>query len=137
MNKMRKNDFIFYSLLLGVFVISLLLYYFTSILPEKSKDYEGCDELKRVKYEQFTGVVSAKYIDSSNHCFKTAHINLSGNRTYTKIFVDQYGNIFNLFNVGDVIIKKRGQLQYYIKRKGTAKTLIEAKFANDCRIESF
>lgn len=87
------------------------------------KFYEGVNKLipnkkasEFYRDDNYSGIVSAKYIDSLRHNYRTIVVE-GGNKTQKILFDHENGGFFEFVQIGDSLFKKRDTLDVRLKRK--------------------
>jgi len=76
--------------------------------------------------EEYSGIIINKFIDREEHNFKKVIINENSSERVILLDIEQ-GGLFEFLNVGDSIIKTKGNLKVKVIRNNVD-TLIEMKF---------
>ena len=94
---------------LVIFIILIILLYFA---PQSGDE---CESRQEYLDEYFVGVVDSKYKDSTEHMFNI--INVGHKRLNLVDFSYDINNLYGFVQIGDSLIKQKGELGVRIKRK--------------------
>ncbi len=115
---------------LNIFVGIIVALVFLVILPIVLYKSSDCGKESDMKDQYYSGVIVAKYQDSTQHAYDTWNIQPFNKPTYYKVhLVHEDVVIYNLSEVGDTIYKPRGTLRVLLKRNDLS---IDTAFVYDC-----
>ncbi|MAO09922.1 MAG: hypothetical protein CMC07_03295 [Flavobacteriaceae bacterium] len=105
-----------------ILTISIIVFLFLSGVVVY-KFYKGVNNLipnkkasEFYREDNYSGIVSAKYIDSLQHNYRTIVVK-RGNKTQKVLFDHENGGFFELVKVGDSLFKKKDTLDIRLKSK--------------------
>jgi hypothetical protein len=96
---MKKEFFMLGSLLFVIIYSCIIVKYGRQIHKTQT-----CENLKDFKKEEYFSVVSKKFIDEKNHCFRT--INFRNREPW--VLVDDTTSFFDIIERNDSLVKKAG-----------------------------
>ncbi len=107
-----KNKYVLVLVMFYLSVIFFLIYlFYIKVLELNDKKVNDV-----YREAQYSGYVIKKYIDSTQHNFKT--IVLKEKKDVSSILFDfEIGGFYEFVQVGDSISKQSGALKIYLKRK--------------------
>ncbi len=116
-----------YSFLLVLVFLSIMFYAPKLILP-KIYDYNYTSASNNYKKAQYSGYVANKFIDSTQHNYKTV-ILVEKDAVNSIIFDFEIGGLYEFIEINDTIVKDIGSLSISLSRSNLD-TIIEMEIYN-------
>lgn len=112
--------------IIGILLVTILFFLIVCLLPTlKDSECIWNNELKKIK---LNGVVTKKYIDSTNHSFPFLEIKQFVSDTVIKVgLVGDTSNAYNIISVGDTIAKTKGS-NLILLQNSQGKTVVKIDF---------
>ncbi len=84
------------------------------------------DEIKYLQNEYIKWVIEAKYIDENNKKMETIEYydTIGKKKTKSEIHLLMYRDIYNYLQIGDTLVKTKGELLFYVKRGKESKSFL-------------
>lgn len=92
------------------FIVIILAFYMINYY-----DY-NCAREKSMKKRVLNGIVTAKYLDSTQHNFPRINFTTFTGKLGYEYIINEHNNIYDQISVGDTIVKNQNSLKIVIKK---------------------
>ncbi len=112
-------------LITGAIGLLFIIIWFSQIIPTPEEDINMA--VNAYKIEEYEGLIVDKFIDRKEHNFKKVIIN-ENNQQRVILFDIEISGLYDFLEIGDSIIKNKGELRVRVIRN-ELDTILKMKFA--------